>query len=165
VDGLEKEVVLTELERLVATDEIRELMARYVRYADHKQWHELAGLFVPDGTFTPHGVDGTVIVRMAGREDIARKINAAVGSATAIHHLFSYEVTLRSPASARAIFSMEDWIVRPDHELLVRDAETGIEPFRTLHGYGHYHGAYERIDGTWFIAELTQTRLKLDFTY
>jgi hypothetical protein len=156
---------MTALELLLANDAIRELMARYVRHADRKEWRELAGLFVADGTFTPLRVDGTVLVRMAGREEIARKIDAAVGSAIAIHHLFSYEIDLRSSVSARAVFSMEDRLIRPDDEPLVHDPHADTEPFRTMHGYGHYHGAYELIDGTWFIAEMTQTRLKLDFTY
>ncbi|MGV9915441.1 nuclear transport factor 2 family protein, partial [Streptomyces tendae] len=44
------------LERLRVIEDIRRLMARYVRYADHQRWDDLAGLFTQDGTFTPHKV-------------------------------------------------------------------------------------------------------------
>src|SRR3984957_20997351 len=108
--------------------------------------------------FDALGVDGW---RGRARQELRA---SGESSAIAIHHLFSYEIDLRSPVSARAIFSMEDWLIRPDDEPLVHDPQADTEPFRTMHGYGHYHGAYELIDDTWFIAELTQTRLKLDFT-
>src|SRR5258707_1107615 len=45
---------VSDVEKLVAINEIREVMARYARHADHKEFEDLAGLFTPDGTFTPH---------------------------------------------------------------------------------------------------------------
>jgi SnoaL-like domain len=114
--------------------------------------------------FTPRKVDGSIWLRMSGREEIKRKIAAAVGSAQVIHHLFSYEIEITSPTKARSIWSMEDWFLRSDREEAVADADSGIEAFRTMHGYGHYHGRYEKVDGIWFIADLEQTRVKLDFT-
>jgi hypothetical protein len=33
-----------------------------------------------------------------------------------------------------------------------------------LHGYGHYHETYEKVDGTWRIKTLTLTRLRQDVT-
>jgi len=39
------------VEKLVTINEIREVMARYARHADHKEFQDLAGLFTPDGTF------------------------------------------------------------------------------------------------------------------
>jgi hypothetical protein len=35
---------MNEIERLTIIEEIRRLMARYVRYADYQRWHDLAGL-------------------------------------------------------------------------------------------------------------------------
>jgi hypothetical protein len=34
-----------------------------------------------------------------------------------------------------------------------------------MHGYGHYHARFVKTDGAWYIAELEQTRLRLDFTH
>jgi hypothetical protein len=33
-----------------------------------------------------------------------------------------------------------------------------------MHGFGHYHGRFVKAGGSWYIAELKQTRLRLDFT-
>jgi hypothetical protein len=156
---------MTDLERLAAIDAIRDLQARYVRYADEKRWQDLADLFLPDATFVSHDVNGTPVATMTGRTEIARVTDASVGSAQPIHHLFSYEIDLESPTTARGVWSMEDLVVRPDHEPLPPATEGGPRPFRSLHGYGHYRARYERVADTWLIAELVQTRLKLDFTY
>ncbi|MER7505063.1 nuclear transport factor 2 family protein [Nonomuraea pusilla] len=58
---------------------MRRLMARYVRYADHQRWQDLAHLFTPDGTFTPHKPDGSVWLHMEGREAIAATVGAVGG--------------------------------------------------------------------------------------
>ena len=151
---------LSELEKLVAINEIRDLMARYARLADEKRFTDLASLFTPTGTFTPHNVNGEVWSHMEGREAIAKTITASVGPAIAIHHLFSYETTILSPTSARSVIAMEDRLIHPDDEVLP-STETA---FRTMHGFGHYHADLVKIDGSWYISKLVQTRLKMDFT-
>jgi hypothetical protein len=139
------------LDQLIAGEEIRDLMARYVRFADTKQWDRLAGLFLANASFTPRKVDGSIWHQMSGRDEIARTIETSVGSAQPIHHLFSYELEFTSDKSVRGVWSMEDWIIRSDDG-------------SGMHGLGHYHATYEKVDGTWFIASLDQTRTKLDFT-
>ena len=37
--------------------------------------------------------------------------------------------------------------------------------FRTMRGYGHYHATYDKLDGSWYIATLKQTRTRLEYTY
>ncbi|SKA48426.1 SnoaL-like domain-containing protein [Chitinophaga eiseniae] len=145
-------------------DSIRELMARYVRYADEKDWHALSSLFTPDGSFTPLNVEGEPLVTMEGRHQIAETIRQSVGTAIAIHHLFSYEIDVPGEGHAKGVFSMEDYLIRPETEPL--PPTTGhIPAFRSLHGYGHYHGDYILQDGVWHIKKLIQTRIKLDFTF
>lgn len=156
---------MTDLEKLKITDDIRTVMAKYVRNADNKNFKELAGLFTSDGTFVPLDVNGDALVEMSGRAEIAGKIAASVGQATAIHHLFSFEVDILSPEKVHAVFSMEDRLIRPESEKSVLLNESNVPAFRTLHGFGHYHGDFVKIDNTWYIEKLVQTRLKLDFTY
>jgi hypothetical protein len=155
---------VTDLERLVAIDAIRDLMARYARFADNKQWEDLADTFLPGGTFTPYDVEGNPLAEMRGRADIAHTIDATVGSATAIHHLFSYEIEITSPTTATGEFAMEDVAIRSGDQPLVPD-EAGVKPFRTARDSGRCHARYERVDGKWFIAEMTQSSSMLDFTY
>jgi hypothetical protein len=149
------------LDQLIAGEEIRDLMARYVGFADTKQWDRLAALFLANASFTPRKVDGSIWVQMSGRDEIARKIEASVGSAQPIHHLFSYELEFTSETSVRAVWSMEDWIITSGDGSHGPNGPAGA--FQTMHGLGHYHATYQKVDGTWFIASLEQTRIKLDF--
>ena len=152
---------MTDIEKLYAINETREVMARYVRFADEKKFKELASLFTPTGTFTPLKVNGDVWIRMEGREEIAKIVSAGVGQAVAIHHLFSYETEILTPTTAHSVISMEDRVIHPDDEVLPKN-ETA---FRTLHGFGHYHVDFVKAEGTWYIAKLVLTRLKMDFTH
>jgi hypothetical protein len=152
---------MDDIDRLTVIENLRRLMARYVYSADHQRWPELAALFTPDGTFTPHNVDGSVLRRMTGREEIAASIAASVGpGAVVIHHLFSDEIDVDSAASAHGVFAMEDLISRP-----ASTDESGRAQFTSMHGYGHYRPRFTKADGRWYISELVQTRLRVDFTY
>jgi hypothetical protein len=155
------ESAVSDIEKLIAINEIRELMARYVRFADDKKFIDLASLFTPEGTFTPHKVNGDAWIRMEGRENIAKIITQGVGQAVAIHHLFSYETKVLTPTTAHSVISMEDWVIHPDDEILPSNEIA----FRTMHGFGHYHADFVKIDATWYISKLVQTRVKMDFTY
>lgn len=152
---------VSDIEKLIAINDIREVMARYVRYADHKKFHDLASLFTPDGTFTPHNVDGSVWMHMAGREGIAKTIAKGVGNAQVIHQLFSYETEVLSPTAAKSVVSMADMLIRPEAEPAPSDEKVA---FKTIRGYGHYHGDFVKIDGRWYIEKLVQTRLRMEFT-
>ena len=144
-----------DLERLVIVENLRRLMARYVYLADHQRWTDLAGLFTPDGTFIPRLVDGSPIRVMRGRAAIADSVSRSVGpGATVLHHLFSDEIDVRSADSATGICAMEDLVIRPEG--------TTDRP-RTMHGFGHYRPRFIRTPDGWRIADLEQTRLRLEF--
>jgi hypothetical protein len=147
-------------ERLATIEDLRRLMARYVRYADHQRWQDLADLFTPGGTFTPYKPDGSVWMRMEGRDGIAATVGGSGGpGVTLVHHLFSDEIDVDSATTAHGVWAMEDIIARPEDAELSKDIS-----FRGMHGFGHYHARFVKTDGTWYIAELKQTRVRLDFT-
>lgn len=150
---------MTELERLIAKEDIRTLQARYVRIADSQDWTALSQLFLEDAPFTSHDVAGEVIGSMTGRREIAAGIEAGVESAIVIHHLFSSEIDVISETTAHGIWSMEDWIDRQEPA-----DPNDIGAFRTMRGYGHYHVDYRKVDGVWFISDLKLRRTRLDFT-
>jgi hypothetical protein len=149
---------MTDLERLVAIEDIRTLQSRYVRYADLKDWQALVGLFLPDAVFTPYDVEGKPQVVMTGRDGIAKRVSSSVGSGTALHHLLSYEIEIKSPTRAHGIWAMEDWIDRSSEKVPAAQ-------FKTMHGCGHYRTDYEKVDGRWLIAGQELHRVKLEFTY
>lgn len=148
-------------ERLATVEDLRRLMARYVRYADHQRWQDLADLFTPDGTFTPYKPDGSVWLRMEGREQIVATVGASGGPGVVlVHHLFSDEIDVDSPTTAHGVWAMEDIVTRPEDA----PASEAVS-FTGMHGYGHYHARFVRTGGSWRIAELKQTRIRLDLTY
>ncbi|WP_331737702.1 nuclear transport factor 2 family protein [Streptomyces sp. NBC_00019] len=153
------------VDRLAIIEDIRRVMARYVHHADRHRWHDLAGLFTPDATFTPHRPDGSILLRMEGRDGIEAGVGSSGGpDDILIHHLFSDEIDVESATSARGVWAMEDIVTR--QEVPARqEGEPDELAFKGLHGYGHYHGRFVKVDGTWYIAQLEQTRLRLDFTY
>lgn len=150
---------MTPLERLLAIEEIRALQARYVRLADLKDWAGLGRLFLPDASFTALDLAGTPQHVMRGVPEITTQIDASIGAGVVLHHLFSYEIDFASERRAHGVWAMEDWIDR--------SGDTAVAPgaFRTMHGAGHYHIDYAKVEGAWLIAELKLSRIKLDFTF
>jgi hypothetical protein len=145
---------MLELERILVIEAIRDLKARYCRLADQKQWDQFGRLFAPDAKARFLGPDGTVRIEIEGDRAIAETIGSRVGDNLPVHHVFSAEFDIQSDTEARATWAMEDWMFQPDG----KEAE-----WRTMHGLGHYHESYKKIDGRWVIHTLEQTRLRLDF--
>jgi len=148
---------MNDLDRLVAIEAIRSLQSRFVRYIDSKDWLGLAQLFVAEGTFILYGVDGKAQRVMVGGEQIRTDLSSIVGLGTSVHHLFSYEIDIQSPAAAHGIWAMEDRI----ESTRAQNPAPGIPGFKTLHGLGHYHVDYRKVEGAWLIAhqKLYRTRL------
>ncbi|MGG1441068.1 nuclear transport factor 2 family protein [Brevibacillus laterosporus] len=145
---------MDEIQKLVSIEEISNLKARYVRYADEKKWSQLAELFTPDAIFEAYDEQGNLHVQMRGHEEIRNTINNNVGAAQPIHHIFSCEFDVTSATTAKAVWAMEDNIIFPQG--------AGSE-FSSIRGYGHYHDSYIKIDGEWFIQSLKITRVKMEF--
>jgi hypothetical protein len=157
---------MNDLETLKATEDIRRLEARYAFYADQKRWRDLAGLFTEDGLFRPLDEAGHELFRMTGREDIASSLETRnSGDVQPIHQLFTHEIDIESPTSAKGVWAMADLIFRGDSAVPERQPGDALPPFRAMRGWGHYHVTYRKVDGHWLIATRTQTRTRLEFTY
>ena len=142
---------------LAATEEIKRLKARYFRCMDTKDWDGFAQVFTADAVMDMSGemrdsrTEGTGIT--AGAAEIAAFVRGAVDDVVTVHHGHMPEIELTSPTTARGIWSMEDVLRWP-----------AGAPVATLHGYGHYHETYERVDGEWRIKTIRLTRLRVDVT-
>ena len=144
-------------EPLADFEALRDLKARYCRYADTKRWDDMAALFTDDGVLRFYDVAGGLINTVAAA-DVATTIGGRVGEGQPIHHVFSHELELTGAGQATGTWAMEDLIF---HDTVAHpDA-----PFATMHGFGHYRETYRKVDGHWRIATLDLTRLRLDFTY
>ena len=129
-------------------EEICSLKARYFRCMDEKDWDGYAAVFAPDAEMDTTQ-DGGGVTR--GAQAIADFVRSAVDPVVTVHHGHMPEITITSPTTATGVWAMEDHLWWP---------EGG--PFAHLHGYGHYHETYEKIDGRWLIASLRLTRIRVD---
>ena len=71
-----------------------------------------------------------------------------LGDAVTVHQGHMPEIEITSETTARGIWALEDSIWWTVNE---------------MHGYGHYHETYEKVDGSWKIKSSRLTRLKVDF--
>jgi SnoaL-like domain len=143
---------MAESEQLLAIEEIKQLKARYFRCIDTKDWAGFEQVFAPDATvdYTPRG-GNSANWSASGQKNIVAFVRKIVEPAVTIHHGHMPEVEITSAITARAVFAMEDLIWWPEGS-----------PRRTLHGWGHYHETYIRLDGKWLIKTLRLTRLRVE---
>ncbi len=151
--GQGDEAARSDVERLLAIEEIGRLKASYFRCLDTKDWACIATLFTPDATAV-YNVEGSGDLAtpdnpVTGNDAIAAFIQRAVEHLVTIHHGHMPEIEITSPTTATGIWAMLDILQEPGGENLV-------------HGWGHYHETYERIDGRWQIKTLRLTRLRVD---
>jgi hypothetical protein len=143
---------MTDVERLVAVEEIKKLKARYFRCMDTKQWSGWEEVFTTDAVMDVseegEAVDQHIV---KGRDKIIPFVSGVLEGVVTVHHGHMPEIEITSESSARGIWSMEDKLRWPNGKT-------------TLHGYGHYHETYEKVGGAWRIKTLKLTRLRADRT-
>jgi hypothetical protein len=163
---------MTDIETLLALEEIKQLKARYFRCVDSKDWAGLAQVFAPDaildladgararnpltGEFDQPPLDFPPLTSV---EAIVAQISQSVQRLVTVHHGHMPEIRLTSGTSAEGIWAMEDMLRSPDGTPL-----PWAPPFTNMHGYGYYHESYRRIEGSWRIAFLRLTRLRVDLS-
>ena len=125
---------------------IKQLKARYFRTMDTKDWAGMRRVFADDVVMDTTESGGGVI---AGADEFLAFLEPTLRDVVTVHHGHMPEITLTSATTATGIWSMEDMLRWPD----------GTE----MHGYGHYHETYAKVDGEWRIATSTLTRLRTDF--
>jgi hypothetical protein len=62
------------------------------------------------------------------------------------------EIDVLSEDAARGTWAMED---------VLRWTAGGSDLTQVLHGYGHYHDSYARVDGRWLIQSSSLSRLSV----
>lgn len=144
---------MTEIERLLAIEEIKQVKARYFYAFDHKDWEMWRReVWAPDGRlevpefrpepFTPF-------------EEVLSYASEAAADQVSVHHGHTPIIEFVSDSEARVIWAMEDRLFRTrEHPLY--DGSTW------LHGWGHYHETYVKLDVGWRIRSSRLTRLRVE---
>jgi uncharacterized protein (TIGR02246 family) len=134
----------------MATDDveaIKQLKARYFRTMDTKDWAAFRHVFTDDVVMDTTASGGSVII---GADAFLTFLRETLDGVITVHHGHTPEIELTSASTAAGIWALEDMLRWPN----------GSE----LHGYGHYHETYEKVNETWYIKTSTLTRLRMDFT-
>jgi len=142
------------VEHLMATEEIKQLKARYFRCMDTMDWAGFEQVFAADAVMDMSSEMRDRTTRggiTRGAAQIAAMVRTVVGPVVTVHHGHMPEIEITSPTTARGVWAMEDKLRWPEGS-----------PVRTMHGYGHYHETYERTDDGWRIKTITLTRLRVD---
>ena len=125
---------MSDIERLLAIEEIKRLKAMRDYCVDTRDWDTYESLHAPDATSQSEGVaqPWTSVKHM--REDIGARLH---GVKTA-HHSHTPNITFESRDKANGVWAMED-------NLLWKQGDEE----HWLNGFGYYHETYERQDGRW----------------
>jgi len=142
---------MTDIERLVAIEEIKQVRARFARCMDTKDWTGMEATLTPDCVFDftqEAGTDELVV----GADTIVAEIRRNLIYATSVHHAHMPEIQITAPTTAKGVWAMQDLLRFPG------------SPTVSLVGYGHYHETYERLADGWRIKTFKLTRLRVDVT-
>jgi hypothetical protein len=153
---------MTDLERLLAVEEIKKLKARYFRGVDGKNWDLFASVFAEDaacdyrGAATdPATVTNAVPESTGDTLNGIKRIVAVVMKVTtgviSIHQGFMPEIDITSDRTAKGIWVVQDRLKFPPGG-----------PIAEMVGYGHYHETYECVGNEWKIKTLKVTRIRVD---
>jgi len=138
----------TEIDRLVAIEEIHQLKARYFRLMDKKLWDDWGQVFATDCVMEVPEAD----MVNNGRQEIVTNVSTALTGAITTHHGHMPEIEITGDGTARGIWAMFDYVQWP------KDDGTSWG----LKGYGHYLEEYVVEDGRWRIARTRLERLRVD---
>ena len=118
---------------------------------DEKRWGDFAQLFITDARIDYSRALPDTDEPLPVMTSVAAYVSLAaqfIGSARTVHQASVPIIDVLAPDHAKALWRMEDIIVRP------ADA-----PEASGHGYGLYEDEYRLLDDGWRISSLTFTRL------
>ncbi|SCW35226.1 SnoaL-like domain-containing protein [Sphingobium faniae] len=158
---------MDDLQRLIAIEDIRRLKARYIRCMDTRDWDGMLEIWMPDGVLdlrlggskdeeaaalNPDRFSEEGLVH--GSEAIVEFMSSiACEGFQSAHFGHMPEIDILSESEATAIWSLEDFCWWD-----------GGRPYRTLHGFGHWHDRYVKSDGVWKISRVHISRIRVNTT-
>ncbi len=146
---------MTDVETLIALEEIRRVKSRYFYGLDHKQWDIWRqDVFAPDARLD---VPEAFKEPIAGIEKIIAWTAEATADQVSVHHGHMPDIEFTSDDTASGVWAMEDRLYRTRAHPL---ADGSLY----LHGFGHYHEDYVRTARGWRIAMTRLSRLRIELT-
>jgi hypothetical protein len=153
-------MTMQEIERLAATDELRQLKAKYFRGVDGCDGDLVKSILAEDcvldyiGCCTDPATAKDFIPQMnvvlKGRESWRADGMSSLGIVS-VHQGHNFDVKFTSGTEAAGIWSMTDRLWFPPGGA-----------FELMTGYGHYHETYERFADGWKIKTTRITRIRVE---
>lgn len=134
--------VISDLERLIAIEDIKILKARRDRLVDAQDWEAYEALHAPDHQSHNDGHEKWNTAR-----EMIENLRQFLAPVRTIHHSHTPEITFESPTRASGIWALEDYTYWP-----------GTEEW--MQGYGYYYETYEKRDGQWLFTSRKMKRVK-----
>jgi hypothetical protein len=136
---------MSDLERLIAIEEIKSLKARRIRALDTKDWATYEALHAED-----YEADNEGERPWKGTKANTARLAEIQKDKVSAHHVHSPEITVLSPTTATGVWAMEDRIWWKDG---------GVDHW--YHGWGFYYETYEKREGRWVFTSRRLRRQKV----
>lgn len=144
---------MNDIEKLLAIEEIKQLKARYFYGYDHKDWDFWRDrVWAPDGRLEVTEMDMAV----TPRDTMIAWVAAQSADQVTVHHGHTPIIEFVSDTEATGIWAMEDLLWRS-----LENPNHGDVHF--IHGWGHYHERYVKLDVGWRICSTRLTRLRTEY--
>jgi ketosteroid isomerase-like protein len=140
---------MDELQKLIAIEQIKGLMARRVRCIDEKDWEGFAACYADDAE--SHSMSSAPGGKVVGNRQIAEWLAKALSGITTVHQVHLPEIEVISGDAAKGIWPLNDILSWE------KDGER-----QWMRGYGHYRQTLKKIAGRWVISEHYLTRLLVE---
>jgi len=145
---------MDDIDRLLAIEAIELAKAKYFYGLDHKDWDLWRReVWAPDARLEVPEVNEVY----EPLEKIIEAVEHDVGDQISVHHGHMPIIEFISDTEAKVIWAMEDRLYRtPEYPLY--DGST------YLHGFGHYHETYVKLDAGWRLKSTRLTRLRVEMS-
>ena len=124
---------------------IEDLMARYCRTLDLQDWDGFRAVFTDDAVLDATAI-GSVVYE--GGDAFIEAMKTSLVGVTAVHHVLMPEIEITSATTATGTWAMEDRMWFPNG--------------KTIHGFGHYHQRYVKVDGRWLLQHSKVVKHRID---
>ena len=128
---------------------IRTLHQNYFHGVDSKDFELFGSVFDEDTVFDFRAATDPPQPVLHGRDEIIPFVRETLAGITTVHHGFLRELAFTGLDRARGLWAMED--------ILWRGEPGQLEVM--LHGWGHYHADYRKVDDAWRISSISLTRI------
>lgn len=157
---------MSDVERLAAIEDIKQLKASYFRALDTKDWVLMREIFSSNPSADYRGaVDensseggGTVANAVNSQvltdtDMIADGLRDALAGCKSSHLGGNAEITILPDGTAKGVWAMQDWLWFED-----------TSPKTRLRGHGHYHNTFVKESGRWKIKSLRLSRVNVQIS-